>query len=57
MKEGFEPKSFKSDNLTPEEQIEQDKFLKEILEKRLHSTIQIPHGIPILFCEEERRKT
>src|SRR5271168_2016189 len=33
MKEGFEPKSFKSYNLTPEEQIEQDKFLKEKLEK------------------------
>ena len=33
MKEGFEPKSFKSYNLTPEEQIEQDKFIKENLEK------------------------
>ena len=29
MKEGFEPKSFKNYNLTPEEQIELDKFLKE----------------------------
>src|SRR6202522_4557090 len=35
-KEGFEPKSFKSYNLTPEEQIEQDKFIKENLEKVLH---------------------
>ena len=33
MKEGFEPKSFKNYNLTPEEQVELDKFLKEILEK------------------------
>ena len=33
MKEGFEPKSFKNYNLTPEEQIELDKFLKENLEK------------------------
>ena len=33
MKEGFEPKSFKTYNLTPEEQIERDKFLKENLEK------------------------
>src|SRR6202522_1098046 len=33
MKEGFEPKSLKSYNLTPEEQIEQDKFIKENLEK------------------------
>jgi hypothetical protein len=33
MKEGFEPKSFKNYNLTPAEQIELDKFLKENLEK------------------------
>ena len=33
MKEGFEPKSFKNYNLTLEEQIELDKFLKENLEK------------------------
>ena len=33
MKEGFEPKSFKNYNLTPEEQVELDKFLKEFLEK------------------------
>jgi hypothetical protein len=33
MKEGFEPKSFKSYNLTPEEQVERDKFIKENLEK------------------------
>ena len=33
MKEGFELKSFKNYNLTPEEQVKLDKFLKEILEK------------------------
>jgi hypothetical protein len=33
MKEGFEPKSFKNYNLTPAEQIELDKFLKENLKK------------------------
>ena len=33
LKEGFQPKSFKSYNLTPEEQIELDKFLKDNLEK------------------------
>ena len=33
MEEGFEPKSFKNYNLTPAEQIELDKFLKENLEK------------------------
>ena len=34
MKEGFEPKSFKNDNLTPEGLKELDKFLDENLEKR-----------------------
>ena len=34
MKEGFKPKSFKSYNLTPEEQKELHKFLGENLEKR-----------------------
>src|SRR5271163_4915721 len=33
MKEGFEPKSFKNYNLTPAEQTEVNKFLKENLEK------------------------
>jgi hypothetical protein len=33
MKSGFEPKSFKTYNLTPEEQVELDKFLRENLEK------------------------
>ena len=39
MKEGFEPKSFKNYNLTPEEQKGLDKFLNENLEKAiLHMT-------------------
>ena len=33
LKEGFQPKSFKTYNLTPEEQKELDAFLKENLEK------------------------
>ena len=33
LKEGFIPKSFKTYNLTPQEQIELDKFLKENTEK------------------------
>jgi hypothetical protein len=37
MKEGFEPKSFKNYNLTPAEQIELDKFLKENLKKDISS--------------------
>ena len=35
LKEGFEPKSFKTYNLTPEEQTELDKWIKENLE-RIH---------------------
>ena len=33
LKEGFIPKSFKTYNLTPQEQTELDKFLKENTEK------------------------
>ena len=33
IKEGLELKSFKGYNLTPEEQVKQDRFLKENLEK------------------------
>ena len=33
MKDTFVPKPFKTYNLTPEEQVELDKFLKENLEK------------------------
>src|ERR1700678_3076153 len=45
MKEGFEPKSFKSYNLTPEEQIEQDKFIKENLEKGYIRPSQSPMAL------------
>ena len=57
MKDTFIPKSFKTYNLTPQEQIELDKFLKENLEKRLHPTLSIPHGIPFLLCRQKRWKT
>jgi hypothetical protein len=33
LKDGFQPKSFKTYNLTPEEQEELDKFLKDNLNK------------------------
>ena len=36
LKEGFIPKSFKTYNLTPQEQIELDKFLKENTEKAIY---------------------
>ena len=42
MKEGFEPKAFKNYNLTPEEQIELDAFLKENLEKVIFVTWSLP---------------
>jgi hypothetical protein len=35
MKEGFEPKSFKNYNLTPEEQKELDKFLDKTWKKNI----------------------
>jgi site-specific DNA-cytosine methylase len=42
IKEGFEPKLFKNYNLTPAEQIELDKFLKENLEKGYIRPSQLP---------------
>ena len=57
MKGSFVPKSFKMYNLTPQEQIELDKFLKKKFGKRLHQTFSISHGIPILLCRRKRWKT
>ena len=56
MKDTFVPKSFKMYNLTPQEQIELDKFLKEKHGEGLHPTISIPHGVPLLLCGQERQK-
>jgi hypothetical protein len=44
MKEGFEPKSFKDYNLTPEEQTELDKFLDKNLEKGYIRPSQSPQA-------------
>jgi hypothetical protein len=46
MKSGFEPKSFKTYNLTPKEQIELDKFLKENLDKEYIKPSQSPMASP-----------
>ena len=46
LKGGFQPKSFKSYNLTPEEQAELDKFLKENLEKGYIRPSQSPMATP-----------
>jgi hypothetical protein len=53
MKEGFEPKSFKNYNLTPEEQKELDKFLDEILEKGYIQLSQSPQASPFFFVKKK----
>jgi hypothetical protein len=53
MKEVFEPKSFKNYNLTPAEQIELDKFLKENLEKRYIWPSQLPMASPFFFVSKK----
>jgi hypothetical protein len=52
VKEGFEPKSFKNYNLTPEEQKELDKFLDEILEKGYIRPSQSPQALPFSFVKK-----
>jgi hypothetical protein len=51
IKSGFEPKSFKTYNLTPEEQIELDKFLKENLDKGYIKPSQSPIASPFFFVK------
>ena len=56
MKEGFEPKSFKNYNLTPEEQKELDKFLDENLEKGYIRPSQSPMASPFFFVKKKDGK-
>ena len=56
MKEGFEPKSFKNYNLTPEEQIKLDTFLKENLEKGYIRPSQSPMASPFFFVKKKDGK-
>jgi Reverse transcriptase (RNA-dependent DNA polymerase) len=56
MKEGFEPKSFKNNNLTPAEQLELDKFLKENLKKGYIRPSQSPMASPFFFVSKKDRK-
>jgi hypothetical protein len=56
MKEGFEPKSFKDYNLTPAEQIELDKFLKENLKKGYIRPSQSPMASPFFFVSKKDGK-
>ena len=56
MKEGFELKSFKNYNLTPAEQLELDKFLKENLEKGYIRPSQSPMASPFFFVGKKDGK-
>ena len=56
MKQGFEPKSFKNYNLTPEEQKELDKFLDENLEKGYIQPSQSPMASPFFFVKKRDGK-
>jgi hypothetical protein len=56
MKAGFEPKSFKTYNLTLEEQIKLDKFLKENLDKGYIKPSQSPMASPFFFVKKKDGK-
>jgi Reverse transcriptase (RNA-dependent DNA polymerase) len=56
MKSGFEPKSFKTYNLRPEEQVELDKFLKENLDKGYIKPSQSPMASPFFFVKKKDGK-
>ena len=56
MKENFIPKSFKTYNLTLQEQIELDKFLKENLEKGYIRPSQSPMASPFFFVNKKDGK-
>ena len=53
LKDTFIPKSFKTYNLTPEEQMELDKFLKENLEKGYIRPSQSPMASPFFFVSKK----
>jgi Reverse transcriptase (RNA-dependent DNA polymerase) len=56
MKSGFKPKSFKTYNLTPEEQVELDKFLKENLDKGYIKLSQSPMASLFFFVKKKDGK-
>ena len=56
MKEGFEPKSFKNYSLTPQEQIEMEKFLSENLEKEYIQPSKSPMTSPFFFVDKKDGK-
>jgi hypothetical protein len=56
MKSGFEPRSFKTYNLTTEEQVELDKFLKENLDKGYIKPLQSLMASPFFFVKKKDGK-
>ena len=56
MKPGFELKSFKTYNLTQEEQSELDKFLKENLDKGYIKPLESPMASPFFFVKKKDGK-
>jgi Reverse transcriptase (RNA-dependent DNA polymerase) len=56
MKTGFKPKLFKTYNLTPEEQVELDKFLEENLDKGYIKPLQSPMASPFFFVKKKDGK-
>jgi hypothetical protein len=56
MKEGFEPKSSKNNNLTLAEQIKLDKFLKENLKKGYIRPSQSPMASPLCLVSKKDGK-
>ena len=56
MNTGFEPKSFKTYNLTLEEQAELDKFLKENLDKGYIKPSESPMASPFFFVKKKDGK-
>jgi hypothetical protein len=56
MKFGPEPKSFKTYNLTPEEQVELDKFLKGNLDKGYIKPSRSPMASPFFFVKKKDGK-
>jgi RNase H-like domain found in reverse transcriptase/Reverse transcriptase (RNA-dependent DNA polymerase) len=56
MKSGFKPKLFKTYNLTLEEQVELDKFLKENLDKGYIKLSQSPMASPFFFVKKKDGK-
>ena len=56
LKDGFQPKSFKTYNLTPEEQKELDSWTKENLDKGYIQPLQSPMASPFFYVKKKSGK-